>query len=361
MGQINNTRLATSTPLNLLTGFPIFPVGTSLNNPRFPIQIGLGQPSGTTSNTIFNRTISLGFFRLTGTTTASVIAGAFFGFNLGYNVQGQTRNNGTASLTVSSDSAQGGLGFGVGIGVSLTLRVEENILEFSFRNGFTNSWRNFFTTSASVNIDLIDISLRVMRLLGVNVPLERLQAVRDTVGSGDIWGLFSSNSSQFASRGNMTLSPRVSVSANILPRIPVFGKVISGLKKIGGKVKAGPAINIIFPITIQIVRLTTEDGNYAFSTRSGGTFNFNGGPVGTLGPTVSSVQVTHSHTVGIEFGLELKASVSLWSVFSISGGVRVPLNLGVNVTRPDIRLGPFFTALRNDSQTALELPEVVWG
>lgn len=356
MGTINNTRLATSTPLGLNTGFPFFPPNTSLTNPIFPVGIGLGSLPGSNSWTLFNRTLSVGLFRFTGSLTGSVIAGAFFGFNLGYDVTGQTRTDGTATLTVSNDSAQGGIGFGIGLGISISLRVQQNSVRFTFRDGFTTSWQNLLNTSVSLNADLLDLALRAMRAFGVNVPLERISSIRSTVGSGVIWGLFSSGSRQFATQGSLTFTPTASLSANILPRIPAVGPVISGLKKIGGKIKAGPALNIGFPTTIRIVRLTTESGSYNFSTRSGANFNFNGGPRGAMAPTVSSVQVTHSHTMGFEFGLELKGSVSLWSIFSVSGGIRLPVQI-----RAPLSLGPFFTALRSTPATAMEMPEVVWG
>lgn len=357
MGTINSTSLATSTPRTLTTGFPIFPSGTSLNNPAFPRTIGIGQ-TPTRTFSLFQTSIPLVFWRFRGSATGTVISGAFFGFNLGYTVSGVTRDNGTATLNFSSDSARGGMAFGIGCSFTLSLALEQTRLTFSWRSGFRTTWQSVFNTSVTVALDLIDITLRILRASGLNVPIDQIAEVRGTIGSGAIWGLLDSASGQLTSRNSLNLRPRISVSGNLLSLVPGFASFLAGLKKAGAKLHVGPVLNFIFPITISIVRLTTEDGNYE-ATNQQGVFNFSGGPVRTLPATVRDVQITHSHTVGLTFGLEFKASFSAWSIFSVSA--TIPFNLSDTLGFPTA-FGTYFTALSSTRQVgAAELPEVVWG
>lgn len=359
MGRINTTRLATSNPLNLNTGFPFFPSGTSLANPTFPRTIGIGDtPTNTFS--LFQRSIPLVFWRFRGSVTGSVIAGAFYGFNLGYQVSGETRDNGTAVLTVSSDSARGGLGFGLGMSLTLSLTLEQGRITFSWRSGFRTSWSAIFNLSTTVTFDVIDLTLRILRASGLSVPLDQISDVRGAIGSGAVWGLIDSASSQFSSQGSLTIRPRVNVSGNLLSLVPGLKTFLAGLKKAGAKLHVGPVLNILLPVTITIVRLTTEDGNYESTGVQNGVFNFNRGPrISPTAPPVREVTVTHSHTVGLTFTVDFKASFSVWSIISISA--TVPLNLAA--LRPPTAnvFGPYFTALSNTRTTAAELPEVVWG
>lgn len=80
---------------------------------------------------LFHTTIPLVFWRFRGSATGSVISGAFFGFNLGYTVQGETRNNGTATLNFSNDSARGGMAFGIGCSFTVSLALEQTRLSFA--------------------------------------------------------------------------------------------------------------------------------------------------------------------------------------------------------------------------------------
>lgn len=357
MGTINSTSLATSTPRTLSTGFPIFPIGTTLANPAFPRTIGIGQ-TPTRTFSLFQSSIPLLLWRFRGSATGTVISGAFFGFNLGYTVSGRTNDNGSAVLNVSSDSARGGLGFGMGCSFALTLALEQARIRFSWRSGFRTTWSAIFSSTVTVSMDLIELTARILRASGLNVPVDQLSEFRGTIGSGAIWGMVDSASNQFVSLGTITLRPRISVSGNLLSLVPGFATFLKGLKKAGAKLHVGPVLNIIFPITINIVRLTTEDGTYEATTNAAGAFQFNGGPVRVSAEPVRQVQVTHSHTVGLSFGLDFRASFSAWSIFSISATIPLPLGDALGIPAA---FGAYFTALSNTRPTAARLPEVVWG
>lgn len=362
MGRISRRRLTTGDSRNFNSGFPMFPANTTIDSPRTPVPIGVGYGPRSTL-TLLSTDAPLAWFRFHMSISQQAIAGAFFGFQMGYNVEGETRDNGTASLTFSNEFAQGGIGFGLGITWNFTVRLDESLFGFNFRDGITRTWRTLLTFSTSVIFDAIELTLLVLSKVLSFEPLSKLSEIRTVAGSGAIWGLFATNTSQGLSSGStLGLRPRLNFSANILEKIPKLAEFIKTAKKTGLAIKAGPTLLIAFPVTIRIVRLVTEDGTYDVTGSSSGRFNFASGPVRRLGPTVSSVGIVHSHSMGLEWGVELRASLSFMKVLSISGALRVPLNFGGDQGRANFSIGPFFTALNNGSTTAREeLPEVIWG
>ncbi len=370
MGIINSTTLATSSPRNLIEGFLLFPLGTTIDNPATTTLIGLNA-TPSFNRDLLRRDVPLALWRLRSSITGGLTIGAFWGFNLQYTVAGETRADGTASLAFTSDAAAGGVGFGFGFTIGINLRLEQSRVTFTWASGFRTTWERVFNISPSVTVDLIDITLRIMAANGARIPLERIQNVRSTLGGGTaIWGLYASASSQFATRGTLTLRPTFSVSVNLLKLIAQLRAPLKALKKAGGKAEVGPVFNVVFPITISIVRLTTEDGNYAILSNRTATFTFSGGPrIPANAPPVRDVTITHSHSMGLEFTVDFKVSLSVWYIFNFS--LTVPINLGAFFPLPPLGinrvLGPFFTKLsatapaRDVADVSSMLPEVVWG
>lgn len=363
MGRINSRRLTTGDNRNFNSGFPMFPRNTTINNPRTPTRIGAGYGPRNSMN-LLDVNCPLAWFRFVISISQQAVAGAFFGFQVGYNVEGETRNNGTASLNFSNEFMQGGLGVGLGITWTFNFRIDESILGFTFRDGITRTWRSLLNFSISSTVDALELAVKLLASVLNVPPLAALTEISSVAGSGAIWGLFATNTSSGLTSGStLSIRPRANFSANILEKIPKIGPAIKEAKKIGVKLSVGPTFVIFFPVTLSIVRLTTEDGNYNVTGTSGRTFNFSGGRVGTLAPTVSSFSITHSHSMGLEWGVELRASFSILKLLSISGAIRVPLNFGADLGRTELNVGPFFTALSSAQNTAVheELPEVVWG
>jgi hypothetical protein len=373
MGNISRTTLATSSPLNLTQGFGFFPANTTIDNPSPPTIIGIGA-APSLSQTLIDETVPLGLFRFRLSVGSQMIAGAFFGYNLGYDVQGFTTNTGDAFLEFFNDSSQGGAGFGFGFTLSFSFRLDRSeITGFDFAGGFRSTWLRVLSTSATATIDLIAITLRILRASGINVPLDQISTAGSLGASGAIWGLFSSVSDEFRTRGSLTLRPQINVSGNILSLIPQLRAPLKALKKAGGKLKVGPQLNIIFPVTIEIVRLTTEDGDYDFDRFNAPTFRFNGGPNGATTPTIQDFSIVHSHSIGLLFTLEIKASFSMWGMFSLSASLPVDLTTVLPIQPLGVSnlLGPFFTTLNSQQNMAqddsaeralaADLPEVIWG
>ncbi len=369
MGRINRTQLATSQPVNLATGFPFFPLRpaeNTIDNPLRPQRIGI-DASGAIPRVILNVRVPVLLFRLRTEVTARFVAAAFFGYNLQYTVEGNTTFQGVATLDIQNDSAEGGLGVGLGFEIDIALAVDQATVNFTWRSGFQRTWSELFSRTGQANIDLIRIALGLLRSSGFNIPLEAIDEVRDASGARTIWGLFDRAGNQFEETGQLVLRPRVSIHGNLLSSIPQLSGFLKALKNVGAKVTAGPQLNLTFPVTISIVRLTTEDGNYNFwfhDPEDFGTrgFNFRDGPrIPRNAPDVREVTVTHSHSVGIALTFELKAKLKLWSIFSES--ISVPIDLSPVLPFPlSANLsGPTFCTLSNQPALAAELPEVVWG
>jgi len=362
MGIINNRRFDTGTSFH--RGFPLLPADTSLGIPQQLTSIGVGQLTRL-SRPLFSIESQLGWLRLSGSFTYMSVTGLFFGYQMGYDVEGQTFPSGLANLRFSNEYAQGGFGFGIGATLSFSFRLDESFLEFSFRDGITSSWRALLTQTLSATFDLIQLAIIGLAKLTQTPALQELTELRAIAGSGAVWGLFANNTSRgFTSGSHLEFRPRLNLSVNILEKIPKVREAIKAMKKAGFALKAGPTLVISFPVRIRIARLTTEDGAYNPVGTSGGAFLFQGPPAPNT--PVSSVQITHSHTISIAWGLEIRASFTLFKVLSQSAVIRIPLNLGANITDLEAALGPYFTAFTEDDVVASapempEMPQVIWG
>lgn len=367
MGTFESRRLATSTPRNLLTGFPVFLPETTIDRPLDPRSIGAG--SGERRNVrVFNTTIPLVAWRFRSTLDLGFLTAAFYGYNLEYSVSGETRNNGTGTLQARLDEAAGGVGFGVNLQVTLPLRLERNAgFRFSFQNGITTLWEDVFNETLSFNIDLINAMIVVANAIaGLQLPLDIVRSMQTVGSNGAFWALFAESRAQLAANaGQIQLRPTLNFSPNILEVIPEARAVLRKLRTVGAVLTMGPTFNIVYPITIQIVRLTTEDGDYTVNGEEFvGTLRLEGGPRRTLGPSVQRVAVTHSHFIGLEFTLAIRFHFTFLGLVTLSQSTPIPLNFGA--PQPPLRanniLGPFFTRLTNQGGVAqAELPEVVWG
>lgn len=363
MGRIDNIPLATSQPVSLATGFPFFPLQpgqNSIDNPLRPQRIGI-DGSEAIPREILSVNLPLLLFRLRTRVSSRFVAAAFFGYNLRYTVLGSTISTGEADIRLLDDRASGGLGVGLGFEIDIALSVDQAAISFTWRSGFRTTWSEIFSRTGRATIDLIAIALGLLRSSGFNIPLERIQEIRDASGARAIWGLFDTASNQMRETGELVIRPRVSIHGNLLSSIPQLSGFIDALKKVGAKVTAGPQFNLTFPVTISVVRLTTEDGTYEFERFVSGVHFFDGGPrIPIDAPDVQSLTVTHTHSVGIALTCELKAKIKLWSIFSES--ISVPIDLSqVLPFNPSANLsGPTFCALSNQP-IAAELPEVVWG
>lgn len=374
VGTITGTTLGTSSPLNLTRGFGFFPANTTIDNPSPPTIIGIGDAEGL-SHTLLDiqNGIPIAGYRMGASVSGRLIIGAFFGYNLGYRVSGFTSSEGTAFLTFTEDSTRGGAGFGFGFSLSSSISVERRVGSFF---GFGGIWFSRLNVSPSATIDLINILLLLLRAAGLNVPLEQVNAVGSSISSGAIWGLFGSASNEFGTRRALTLAPRFNISGNILRLIPQFRPALKAIKEAGGKLTVGPQLNILFPVTIRIARLTTVDGDYDIDPNQfpdGATLRFRGGPVGPVTADHQEFSIVHRHDIGLRFTLEIKASVSMWSLFSVSASVPIDLTSVLPVPALEISsfIGPFFTTLNNQQNlaqddtpsqaVASELPKVVWG
>lgn len=141
--------------------------------------------------------------------------------------------------------------------------------------------------------------------------------------------------------------------------------VLAKFRKIGLRVAIGPTLNVVYPVDFEVIRLDTEDGSYNVVTRGRPTQTLGGGPVRTLGPTVSNARIVMSHTFSLRFELGLFCTFSFLGMVSIDEQSVFNIRFGQGNNFLNRFLGPFFTALDNSNRFAaaddVEMPEVVWG
>lgn len=364
MAEISETQLATSEPLDVTVGFPIFPLNNSLDNPSTTEAVGLGD--GTVdSHTLFSTSFSLVLWSFSGSLTYIQQCGAFFGFALSYTVEGETKEDGTATLTISDDDTAGGAGFGCGISGEFNIALQSYHVQWvsdGWDSGFQGSWENLLNFEISIEADLIKLLLQFLKAAGFQVPLQELNDTKFALGFATVYGALADSANQFSSQGNLTLTPTVYISSDLAEAIPALEGVSKAIRKIGGELSFGPALGISFPITMVPARLITDNTTYEYESFQDGVFQFKTDQPSS-DDTIDQVTVVTSHTVSVEFTLRIQGGIELWTIVDISSGITVDLTESLN-----LGLGPYYEALSNsnggdvaETMSYQPLPEIVWG
>lgn len=365
MGIIHTRRMATSQPRNFNRGLPLLPLGAlghSINSPAPTQDIGRGTPNPQPlARDLIDQRVTLGNWRIRAYVNVNVFTGTFFGLNIEYLVSGVTENNGQGYIGLSGDRSAGGIAFGVSFDVFGSIQIEEARIDPRLTT-WQRVWAEILNRDFAFNVDVVNIALAVLRAgTGGTLPIEIVQGAQTVGSAGAVWGLFDQRRDRMTpGRGSITYRPTIAFSPNMLPFIPGMRAFLKGFRLIGGRFSMGPTLNIVYPITFQVVRLVTEDGAYDIGTRTHVLFLVNG-PRRTLPPTVSNVTIVHSHTTNLRFELGLHFTFAFLGLVNIDSVQALPLTGSGNGARV---LGPFFTQMNNSNVVAsadTELPEVVWG
>lgn len=365
MGIIHTRRMATSQPRNFNRGLPLLPLGAlghSINSPAPTQDIGRGTPNPQPiGRDLIDQQITLATWRLRAYVHVDVFTGTFFGLNIEYLVSGVTQDDGGGYIGLSGDRSAGGIAFGVSFDVFGSIQVEQ-LGRTLQPNGWQFVWAEIFNRDFAFNVDVVNIALAVLRAgTGGVLPIEIVQGAQTVGSAGAVWGLFDQRRDRMIpGRGSITYRPTLAFSPNMLPFIPGMRAVLTAFRLIGGRFSMGPTLNIVYPITFEVVRLVTEDGAYDVGDRSHVLFLVNG-PRRRLPPTVSNVTIVHSHTTNLRFELGLHFTFAFLGLVNIDEVQALPLTGSGNGPRV---LGPFFTQMNNSNVVAaedMEMPEVVWG
>jgi hypothetical protein len=375
MGTFEEIRLRAAAP-QVRFGFPLFPEGTSIENPALPRTIGGGASANAPSrHQLIDDTVPLARWRLHANLKAEFFQFSFAGFSIDYIVSGVTRRAGIGDLRVRLDDTQGGAGFGISITLDTTIRLEEGTFRYDwgpFGGLGPESWEAVIDQSFSPNIDLIAVALTVFNLMtGGVLPLQEIRGAQTVGPSGAVWGLFDRRSNRYAADNRIQLRPSIDVHVNVLRAIPKVGTAIKVMAAVGLRVSQGPSFIFVFPITIRLVRFITVDGTYTVINEGGpipGTVRLVNGPVTNTTPVITSAEAIHEHTVGFEFRFEIHSTISFLGLVSLGGSTPLPFRIFPQQPLPrggrplSTAFGPYYTRVSSEGATAqVELPDVIWG
>lgn len=296
MATIYNTVLATSQPLTISYGFPLFASGSGPFVPSYR-KVGLFK-----SYTLVNFDNKIPIIDL-------VIVGVDFhvaikidfaigigmagpSFALSSAVQGQTFDDGTAVCEFTSGAAEGGLGFGAAMGFTfhfgVGLEVWYDVLVDS------GSFQIFgISFSLTINIDLLGAVIEAIEKLMEKTNKDRekkhpkrgvknephFQALapidpapagffnddnnQPTGLDGEVWGIFDKTADPGAIDGGvLNLDPTILIQIDVAQYIPYVKQVKELIETIGGELATGPEFGLGFPVTINVYKLIADGDEY---------------------------------------------------------------------------------------------------
>lgn len=291
MGVVYNTLLATSQPLTICHGFPLFPKGDGPFNPS-------DQRTGIFKQiTLVDLDEGLPILDL-------VIVGVdlpirlkidlkfFMGFcgpsyALAAAVTGETFDGGTAVLQFTGGEAKGGFAFALAVGFSLEFSIGLRVWYDVF---VADGSFDIFSIGFTLNLtfDLMEAAITAIRKY-LTKRREEAQAAGskrkkkglkidaiDPVPTGffdyegqptgldaSVWGLYDQTEDATAmDNGQLIIEPQIVVQINLAPYIPYVQQLAEMLEVVGGEVGTGPQLTVTFPITINVYKLITDGDTY---------------------------------------------------------------------------------------------------
>jgi hypothetical protein len=275
MGVIYNTVLATSQPLTICTGFPMFPPDSG---PYTPEDTRTGIDYDVVLVDVDN-TIPLIDLVIVGVDFKIVFKiefEIFIGFcgpaiALGCTVQGETYDDGTAVGQFFDDQAQAGFALGAAMGFTLDFEIG---LEIWYDVLVASGSFLIFGISFSLNIN-IDILGTIIGLLAKAVEESDTQVAIENIdpvppgfwpGSleGQVYGMYdeSDGAEKALNQGQLMLEPSITVQIDISPYIPYIRQLKELVETVGGELASGPEITLSFPITINVDQLIADGQVY---------------------------------------------------------------------------------------------------
>lgn len=338
--------LATSTPLNLCDGFPLFSSGTAragltsagdqlplLSNPEYVV-------SGVSLAGYLGGTLFVGLCGPSYATSVTLSQG--------------TLSNGQVSFFVPQDDTQAGLVFGASLSLSLNM---------SLGLWVANQEEQEYPLSFTFQIDLLQLLITLILQQIGNQRLTQFSSLFPQIGS--TWGLFDEEPDQYNGGGPAVLNPTLVFPINVEPlmeAIPEIGEGIKGvndvLASVGGGIAFGPTFSIGLQIFINLQNFGL--GGFAPAPLN---YNTEGQWSASLtqpdGSSPSQATMVFEHVVEqLDFGLGAFAQITIADCFNLVGNLG-PFTIGHIQLNSDTQLHSLSGTVNTGSTASAW--EVVFG
>ena len=266
-------------------------------------------------------------------------------------------------------TAQSGVIFGVGFTANIHI-VQELYLPSSWHSPWRFKWMSVLDKQLTFNVDLLQLLVWLITYLigrGSNNGTQRGAMQPDTTATlkkllngQTIWRMFDAVNGGFPGSRSLSPAPRFTIPWNMVDYVPVLAQFAKALQALKGNLFLGPTLSIQFPTTLQLTRLTVENGQGAGTSEDYKNLDYSSTKVTGSGKAFTPGATPSRLTTHVNYNTRL--AVLLSCVFSAS--VAKIFSVGVNTPSLDLlrllRLPrPSLGAIDNTVASTLPAPPVV--
>lgn len=312
MADIEETRFATSDPLDLCKGKYLWP----------GVGVSLGFTSSGEAGPIIRSTPQILAWKF----SVGVSYEFFMGvcgpsYAMGMTLSG-TEDNGALNLAVADDELQAGLVMGFFFTAKANLELEQSVLHWvghGCHAHLESEWVGKFSADVGVTFDVIGFFWSVISAIMESQDGE----LKEFPNKKGYWGAFASTRQAYGYGDSVVAEPKMRFPINIVPDVPELEAINVGLHALLGELSMGPDIWIGVPVTTSIAKITLDGSNYTNVHAAGGGKLTASGPA--LSGAPSKMTIDLNHDAGFDFGVGLYAEVSVLKIFSLSGNLDISL------------------------------------
>ncbi|MBD3177089.1 MAG: hypothetical protein GF320_18085 [Armatimonadia bacterium] len=318
MANIPSTLIGTSDPPNLAEGIALFP-GHSVN-------LASATPSATLWN-VNPQILAWRIHSLARVYLTAGIGGPAYAWRL--RAEGSTSGNQMA-LNISEDEYQAGILMGMQLNFNFVTSIEQWCIHWvwdGWHSHFEGQWRNIFSSSATLSLDLITLLITVVVKLIEGSEMDDPETTRlfkdmskyFPSTTRKTYGLMDDTSGLVRKGGSLTLHPTLHLDINLLglftgeEEMEELEGMASAFAKACGHIQAGPSIGLSLPTTIGMTKLKADNDEYT-------NLSFSGSTVTGTGPdadsTVNEVGIELSHEPGFDITAGFFAGFSILKIFA---------------------------------------------
>lgn len=344
MAEIPKTVIATSDPLNICSGFALFPKSDTL---RFGSVL-----SETKTGTIFDlKDIPILVLRLNANAKYEVFYG-FCGpaYAIKLDLEGAAEN-GTLVLTAGEDELVAGMIFGLTVSVSVNVMLDileiHGIVWDGWHTHLKTSWERLADAKIKLEFDVLEILYEVvMAAIGhTGANGEAFEHIFTEFLKGS-WGFYDERVDTFVkNKGEMIAKPGNNLQMDISGKFPQTYAFNEALKAFHGHFSFGPSFGYEIPVKVKMKTVTLGTTVYSDPVFDNTTKKVSLKTKGADPHGATTMKVELEHTVGFDVTAGIFMNLNLAKVFNVGFSVSFPLLslLGINIKLG----GPYDNVLSN--------------